>query len=91
MLQRPKIRHLKALNVDKINLEGQSHITIRHSSGALFVKSVLFRKNNDHITYYSVIAYAIPLHSFAHLDSNISLHNQKSPRGYYYGLIIESH
>ena len=44
MLQRPKIHHLKALNVDKIILEGQSHSTIRDSSGALFVKSVLFRK-----------------------------------------------
>ena len=44
MLQRPKIYHLKALNVDKINLEGQSNSTIRDSSGSLFVKSVLFRK-----------------------------------------------
>ena len=44
MLQRPKIHQLKALNVDKIILEGQSHSTIRDSSGALFVKSVLFRK-----------------------------------------------
>ena len=44
MLQRPKIYHLKALNVDKIILEGESHSTIRESTGALFVKSVLFRK-----------------------------------------------
>ena len=41
MLQRPKIHHLKALNVDKIILEGQIHSTIRDSSGAL---SVFFRK-----------------------------------------------
>ena len=44
MLQRPKICHLKALNVDKINLEVQIHSPIRDSSGALFVKSVRFRK-----------------------------------------------
>ena len=44
MLQRSKIHHLKALNVDKIILEGKSHNTIWDSSGALFVKSVLFRK-----------------------------------------------
>ena len=44
MLQRPKLYYLKALNVDKIILEGESHSTIRESTGALFVKSVLFRK-----------------------------------------------
>ena len=44
MLQRPKICHLKALNKDKIDLEVQIHSTIRDSSGALFLKSVLFRK-----------------------------------------------
>ena len=44
MLQKPKIYYLKALNVGKMNLEGHIHSTIRDSSGALFVKSVLFRK-----------------------------------------------